>query len=458
MDLDVMPRLLAALQRQRRHARWTRAQLEAHQRQALQRLRAHAYARSPFYQQFHAGLHDRPLSDLPVLTKAQLMEQFDAVVTDRALRLRDLEQYLTTPQPIRRFAERYRVNVTSGSTGRRGIFVFDQDEWIQVLASFAQAQDLAGLNFRLTHRFRLAFVASATPWHMSAQAGASLQSWWTPALRLDATESLPTLVERLNAWQPEVLVAYASMLGVLANEQRAGRLRIAPRRVFASSEVLTAATKRMSEAVWGSAPYNQYAATESGSIAGECSHHQGMHVFEDRLILENVDADNRPVPPGVFGAKVLITTLWSRTLPLIRYEITDSLRETVGPCVCGRVSRVIDAVQGRTEDVLRFRTIAGSDIDIQPNVFHHIMDTVPTTGWQIVQEHDSVRVLLSGLPDGEQPQAVADAIGHALSAAGALVPRIFVELVTTIPKSASGKAPLITTAPRAERRKALTHE
>jgi phenylacetate-CoA ligase len=445
MDVQMFLRLLAALSRQRRHAHWTRAHVQTYQARALQQLRAHTYANSPFYQQFHAGMTDRPLHELPVLTKAMLMEQFDTVVADRAIRLRDVQAHLAAMQAGERFADRYWINATSGSTGQRGIFLFDRDEWIAVLASFARAHDLAGLQISLAHRMKLAFVASTTPWHMSAQAGATLRSWWTPALRLDASEPLPTTVERLNAWQPEMLVAYASMARILANEQLAGRLRIAPRLVFTSSEVLTDAARRMIEAAWGQQLFNQYAATETGSIAAECEQHRGMHVFEDQLILEVVDAENRPVPPGVFGAKVLVTTLWSRTFPLIRYEITDSVRLAAEPCPCGRIFSVIDAVQGRAEDVLRFRTIVGTDMDVHPNVFHRIMDTIPTAGWQIIQEPDRIRVMVSARPDRHRDADIADAVRRALAERGADVPPIFVEHVDTIPKTASGKAPLITT-------------
>jgi phenylacetate-CoA ligase len=443
MNIQLVSRLLATIRRQRRHEQWTREQREGYQARVLQQLRSHAYARSPFYQHFHADLYDRPLHELPVLTKAQLMDQFDDLVTDRAIRLHDVEAHLQTKPGGEQFAGRYWVNATSGSTGQRGIFLFDQAEWLAVLASFARAHDLAGTHISLTHRMKLAFVASTAPWHMSAQAGATLRSWWTPTLRLDASEPLPTIVERLNAWQPEVLVAYASMAQILANEHLAGRLQITPRRVYSSSEVLTDAARRMIEEAWGKHLFNQYAATETGSIAAECEQHQGMHVFDDQVILEIVDAENRPVPPGVFGDKVLVTTLWSRTLPLIRYEISDSLRLATELCPCGRSFRLIDAVQGRVQDVLRFPTITGTNVEVQPNVFHRIMDTIPATGWQIVQERNRVRLLLSGRLDGHTDETVADAVRRALVEQGAIVPTIIVERVATIPKSASGKAPLI---------------
>lgn len=51
------------------------ARLELYQAEALTRLREHAYKHSPFYQEFHDGLTERPLQDLPVLTKGTVMER-----------------------------------------------------------------------------------------------------------------------------------------------------------------------------------------------------------------------------------------------------------------------------------------------------------------------------------------------------------------------------------------------
>src|SRR5215218_2934341 len=52
----------------------------------------------------------------------------------------------------------------------------------------------------------------------------------------------------------------------------------------------------------------------------------GMHLFEDLVIPEVVDNDYRPVPLGHSGDRLLVTVLFSRTIPLIRYELTDRLR------------------------------------------------------------------------------------------------------------------------------------
>jgi len=266
------------------------------------------------------------------------MENFDELVTDPSVRLTDVEAHLATLRGNERFRGRYWVASTSGSTGHRGVFLWDFAEWTTVLASYNRSFDWAGSRAGLTHRTKMAVVSSTTPWHQSARVGASVQSPWVPTLRLDSGDPVESIVERLNSWQPEVLVAYASMIRLLAEEQLAGRLHIYPEFVFSASEVLTDRARRQAEAAWGKKPFDVYAATETAGIASECDLHRGMHLFEDLVITEIVDEYNRPVAPGVYGEKVLLTVLFSRTLPLIRYEMSDSVRPAASPyCPCGRL-------------------------------------------------------------------------------------------------------------------------
>ena len=447
MNLGIMINLLSTLGQLRKHEQWTRQQLATHQDAALQRLRAYAYAHSPFYQQFHKGLADRPLHELPILTKAIMMEHFDEFVTDRTIHRAAAEAHVQRIQGDERFLGRYWVNTTSGSTGRPGLFLFDRAEWTAILASFARAHELAGLKISLAHRMKMAFVASTGPTHMSARAGATLKSWWTPTLRLAASEPVEAIVQRLNDWQPEILVSYASMARVLADEQLAGRLRIHARVVFTSSEVLTDETRRRVAAAWGQPPFNQYAATETGGLAAECEQHRGLHIFEDAAIVEVVDGDNRPVPAGVYGDKLLVTTLFSRTQPLIRYELSDRLRLAAEPCRCGRPFALVDSIEGRTEDVLQLPAATGGAVTVHPLVFHRVMDTAPASGWQIVQEADGLTVLLSGVRDGFADATLADALRQALIVQGVIAPPITVRRVPTIPQTAAGKAPLIKANP-----------
>ncbi len=447
MNILMVLQTLHRAEQLRRHEQWTRPRLEAYQAEALQRLRAYTYAHSPFYQQFHKGLTDRPLPELPILTKAMMMEHYDALVTDPSIHLEALRAHVAQDTAGRHFLNRYWVNATSGSSGHPGFFLFNRPEWLTVLASFARSQEWAGVGINLTHRTKIAYVASVTPWHMSAQVGATVKSWWMPTLRLPASQPLADIVRALNAWQPEIFVAYASMIRILAEEQLAGRLHIKPRRVWASSEVLTDETRRRSEAAWGQRPFNQYAATEVGGLAGECEGCRSMHLYEDLVIIEVVDEHNRPVPPGVYGSKVLITSLFGRTQPLIRYELNDSLRLATEPCSCRQPFARLDSIQGRVEDVITLPAKAGGHIAIQPLVFNRLLDFVPASGWQIIQEPDRLCVLLSGMPDSFADDTLVGQLAQALSEQGAAVPAIQIQRVPVIPKNASGKAPLIKANP-----------
>jgi phenylacetate-CoA ligase len=187
-----------------------------------------------------------------------------------------------------------------------------------------------------------------------------------------------------------------------------------------------------------------YAATEPAGIASECEQHRGMHLFEDLVITEVVDENNKPVPPGVYGERVLVTVLFSRTMPLIRYEMSDSVRLASSPhCPCGRPFALIDGIQGRAEDVLRFPAKSGGQVSVQPIIFHRVMDAVPAGGWQVAQGSEGLTVLLSGVREGFADASLIDSLRQELGAQGAIVPPVEVRHVPTVPRTTVGKAPLI---------------
>jgi phenylacetate-coenzyme A ligase PaaK-like adenylate-forming protein len=377
-----------------------------------------------------------------------LMEHFDELATDPAVVRDDVQAYVARMRSGDRFRDRYYVASTSGSTGLRGLFVSDESEWTTVLASYSRGQDWAGVPTKVTRRMRLALVSSKTPWHQSAVVGATAHSRFLPTLRLDATEPVEKLREQLNRFQPEVLVAYASMARVLADEQLAGRLRIGPRAVMTASEVLSNETRRRIERAFGSVPFNQYAATETAGIASDCERHR-MHLYEDLVITEVVDDRNVPVPPGEYGAKVLVTVLFSRTQPLIRYEMSDCLRVSSESCPCGRSFALLDGIEGRREDVLDLPTAGHGWVAIHPNVFHDVLDPLPLQAWQVLQERTGLRILVVGLPDDFDTDQLSREIAGALDVQGAKAGQVVIERTLEIPRSAVGKAPLIQRLPRA---------
>ena len=441
MDVALVARVLMLRQKRRAREGWGVARLAAHRTAELTALRRHAYAHSPFYRRFHAGFENRPLHELPVLTKAELMNNFDEVVTDRAVQLSEVRAHLNELEGDALFLGKYRVTRTSGSTGNPGIFLCDPHEWANVIASYSRAQEWAGIIARVSRRTRLAVVSSRVPWHQSARVGASVDSFFVPVRRFDATDSLESIVGGLNAWQPMNLVAYASMLRVLAEERLAGRLRINPRVVMSASEVLPLESRERVRTAWGQEPFDVYAATETAGVAAECARHR-LHIFDDLVIAEVVDEKNQPVPAGEFGSKVLVTVLFNRTQPLIRYEMSDRVMLSKVGCTCGLPFAVLSGIEGRSEDVLRLPSVSGELVSIHPNVFHAVLEGLPVQAWQVVEEPERLRVLLARPFGAIDTDRLAVELALALKRRG-VTHSVAVERVETVIRTAMGKAPLV---------------
>ena len=163
-----------------------------------------------------------------------------------------------------------------------------------------------------------------------------------------------------------MITGYPSMLAMLAVEQQLGRLHVRPRVMCTTSEWRTEEMTERIASTWQLHPHNCLGLTETGITAVDCDLHSGLHIFEDQCIIEAVDSDNRPVPMGVTGAKILVTSLYRRVQPIIRMEVTDLLSISDEPCPCGRPFRRIVSLEGRSDDVLEFPGVAGDVVEVHP--------------------------------------------------------------------------------------------
>jgi phenylacetate-CoA ligase len=420
--------------------RWPREQLLEYQRERLCKIVQHAVANSPYYRQAigDVGNGDIPLHELPILTKTTLMAQFDRIVTDRRLRLADAERHLVSERAGEPLFGEYRIVASGGTTGERGVVVYDQPAWEVAVASVLRLMKVQGISANS----RVLGIGSPTPLHMTNRLFAELRAGRAEVPRLDVTTPLPEIVEALNAYQPQVLITYPSFIRRLAEEQRAGRLRIAPRQFCAAAETLTQDVRELARETWGAAVLNAYGATEANLIGIECPWAAGLHVPEDLLVLEVVDENDRPVPPGVVGHKVLVTTLFNRTLPFIRYELSDLVTVAEGICKCGRPHLRLASVQGRREDVLSLPARGGGRVSVHALQLRAPLLRMP----EIVQFQVSprpagllVRVVVreATVPRGVL-QSVRRVIETELDRVGADVETLTIEAVDEIGRTGTG--------------------
>jgi phenylacetate-CoA ligase len=447
---------LARAQMGREHG--PRAELVRHQQQRLEVVVRHAAAHSPFYRRQFAetgALADGPvqLTRVPVLDKPLLMEHFDELICDPRLRRDELLDWVGQMTRDQLYLNRYRVMLTSGSSGRPGLYVYDAAGWRSIFAGMLRSTAWEGLRPTLP-RQRMAFVGAADPSHISRQ-GATMASGLHRVLALPVTLPLPRLVAALNEFQPTYLQAYPSAAMWLADEQRAGRLQVSPRILVTVAELRTAEmTQRLQEA-FGVRPFNLYGSTE-GLFGLECEHHEGIHLFEDTTLVENVDADGQPVPAGQSGARLLVTNLYNVVQPLLRLEVTDLVTLDPDPCPCGRILARMKTIDGRSDDVLSLSARDGGRVAVHPLQFALLTRDPEVREFQVIQDGLLLRVLVVRRHPSSPPQEPSDdgletrlsrAIAKQLVQLGVEDPQVRVERRSELARTPGGKLKLVIADP-----------
>ena len=261
---------------------------------------------SPHYREaWRARPADAPLQALPIVTKRELMADFDRWVTDPKLTRAAVEDFLADRTHIgEKLLDRYAVWKSSGSSGEPGVFVQDD-------AALATYDALIGVQLgaaRLGRRYASgvfgnggkAALVTARDDHY-----ASIVSWerltrgspWLSCKSYSVLDPLQDLATQLNAYQPAFVASYPTMLTLLAEERAAERLRISPALLWSGGECMTLAMRAAIERAFGCPVVNEYGASEALSIAYGCD--EGwLHVNADWVVLEPVDAEHRPTPAG----------------------------------------------------------------------------------------------------------------------------------------------------------------
>ena len=434
--LEDLARAIAYRQALIRHECWPRTKLDELQERRLAELLDWATQRSPFYRELCNTLRlSQPyaLQDFPIMNKKTYMEHFDEIVTDPRLRLSQLQEHMAHVAGDEYYLGEYRVLTTAGSSGQKTVIVFNRREWsIQEAASMRIASMMGVVPFS-TRRPKIVTIGSPSPLHDSYRLPLSMDIGLYRYHVLPATAPIDELVQRLNLLQPYILRGFPSMLGLLVTEQLQGRLHINPCIVAGGGEPLSKELRKQLQAVWQSSVFDIYG-TQEGLRAMECNLDEGMHIFEDLGIVEVVDEDNRPVPDGSLGHKILFTSLFSFTQPVIRYEISDMMVLAPEPCPCGLPFRRILAINGRNDDVLYLQGRAGRQVAVHPVHFWNVLESFASIRqYQVVHEPDGICLRLTFEEgNGDIACSVREQLAQKLHTLGVTCPSIRVELVTTL--------------------------
>ncbi len=399
-----------------RTSRGEASTVAARQHTRLAALIEFARVHSPLYRKLYQHL-TFPLNDfqhLPPVTKHDLMTDFDAWVTDPGVTRAEVEAFITDKTRVGDlYLDRYAVWTSSGVTGMPGIFVHDGDA-LRVYATLALVRGMLAWMaprklFSFLVRGRRGVSVIATGGHFAGAAVKELYHRLYPRLSRNSwTFSVMTplseMVKELNALQPAILFSYPTVLALLGDEQRSGRLRIKPILVATAAEWLGREARDQIASVFHCSVCDSYAASEFMGIAFECKAGK-LHVNADWVILEPVDAHYQPIPPGETSRTALLTNLANRVQPIIRYDLGDSITMSSDPCPCGIVLPVI-SVEGRHDEILACQGPDGEAVMLPPLALANVVEETPGVRcYQVIQtapEVLTVRLEVAPGSDGSQ--------------------------------------------------------
>jgi len=397
--------------------------IAARQDLRLARLLAAAMQGSRLYRERLRGIQPgrAVLAELPVSHRSELMQHFDDWVTDPQLSLAGLRAFTADPARIGQpYLDRYMVWESSGTSGQPGMFVQDAQ-------SMAVYDALEALRRNSPQHWleplrpgeRIAFLG-ATSGHfasiVSLQRLRQLNPWLAQCCRsFSIQQPTASLVAELNAFAPTVLASYPTAAALLADEASHGRLHFKLREIWTGGETLSTAVRQRLVQALGASVRNSYGASEFLAIGWECGH-GGMHVNADWVILEPVDRQHRPVPPGQASARTLLTNLANHVQPLIRYELEDQITLHSGRCACGSPLPLIE-VQGRRDDPLRMAGRHGEAVTLLPLALATVLeDEAGVFDYQLRQQDECTLVLRLGSLRGRAATAALARCRRALQA------------------------------------------
>jgi phenylacetate-coenzyme A ligase PaaK-like adenylate-forming protein len=416
----------AALEDHVARLEWTPRQIARYREHRLRALLAYARERSPFYARRLRGIDPASatvadLAAVPIMTKQDAQDKWDAIVTTRDINRDVAERILAEQQWFSYTPSDQQVFSSGGSTGVRGVYVWD---WQFFVTAACLAWRMQAREERLATPptpSRLAVLEAGVPPHASTPLFDVPTASGMETVVIPAGAPFDEVLEAVSAARPTRLVGYPSVIGRLARATLAGELELRPVRVSTNSEPLLDEDRAAMREAWNAPIHNLWGSTEIGVQAVGCGRSEGLHVCEDEVVLERVDG------------RTLATGLANRTFPFIRYDLGDEVTWLPGPCECGSSFARVADIGGRRDDDFCYGTTT-----IPASVFRHVLGTDPrVTEYQVTQTPSGAEILAVGAPDVD---VTTTSLIATLGAHGLQDPAIHIRVVDRIPRHhASGK-------------------
>lgn len=357
---------LTDLYRLKKNMKLSAEKMRSLQNGKLRKLLRFAWEHSSYYRAVfeRAGITEEqldtlPLSCFPTIDKQALLEHFDELVTVSDLKQENLREFDAGEAADRKpYQGKYHVVHSSGSTGKPGYFVYDEDAWSQMLLGIIRAA-LWGMSMPqilglLMKRPRIVYIAATDGRYGGAMAvGDGIDGVGAKQMYLDIKTPVAEWIRQIREFQPNIVMGYPSAIKILAQLMENGEVGLDAERVISCGEPLGTSLRTYLEKIFRTQVVNFYGSSESLALGVETNPKDGMLLFDDMNVIE--------VENGV----MYLTCLYNYAQPLIRYRLSDRL--TLKAPEGGELpfTRAVGLL-GRNEDVLWFEDGRGNREFLHP--------------------------------------------------------------------------------------------
>ncbi|MCI8570518.1 MAG: phenylacetate--CoA ligase family protein [Lachnospiraceae bacterium] len=359
-------KILMDLYRLKKNVKLNVKKMRSLQDEKLRRLLNFAWEHSVYYRTAfeNAGitkeqLDTLPLSCFPAIHKQALLEHFDELVTVPDLKQEDLRKFDAEEAADRKpYQGKYHVVHSSGSTGKPGYFVYDEDAWSQMLLGIIRAalwdMSMPRILRLLMKRPKIVYIAATDGRYGGAMAvGDGTCGVGAEQMYLDIKTPVAQWIRQIREFRPNIVIGYPSAIKILAQLMEKGDVAIDIQRVISCGEPLGETLRKYLEKVFQTPIVNIYGASESLALGVETDSEKGMVLFDDLNLIE------------VENGEMYLTCLYNYAQPLIRYRLLDRLtleaaREGEPP-----FTRAVGLL-GRNDDVLWFENRTGEREFLHP--------------------------------------------------------------------------------------------
>lgn len=347
-----------------------------------------------FYKNLVGKSEIKNWNDLPVLSK------------------KDLQYPLRERLSIGYSPKKVFVNKTSGSSGDPFIFAKDKECHALTWASIIYRFGWYGIDFNKSYQARFYGIPLDFIGHKKERLKDFLSNRYRFSIFDLSDEVLEKVLKKFQNSTFDYINGYTSSIVLFAKFLQSKNIvlkDICPslKVCLVTSEMLFEEDKVLMEKQFGVPIVNEYGASELDLIAFENTKGE-WQINSETLFVEILDENNQPVPKGKEG-KIVITSLYNKALPFIRYEIGDvgildeksTFKKPILKKLIGRTNDVAVLPSGKKSPGLTFYYVTKSIIEDDGNVKEFIVKQTKTDTFHVdyVSEFDLTSTQIKKIED-----------------------------------------------------------